>query len=101
MLLCQELTEQGLAAQMFNGKFMSVGLRIPIMRLYGGSKVSKAYRREELVFTVDNRERDEWSASFLGTENAGCHKSQNGHGGEEKYPCICNKLKLNHPACNQ
>ena len=94
---------QGLAAQMFNGKFTSVGLRIPIMRLSDRSEVTKAYRREELVFTVDNRERErhEWSASFLGTEIAGCHKSQNGHGGKEKYPCICNKLNLNHPACNQ
>jgi hypothetical protein len=48
---------QGLAAQMFNGIFMSVGLRIPIMCLYGGSEASKAYRRIELVFTVVNRER--------------------------------------------
>jgi len=48
---------QGLAAQILESKFMSVGLWIPIMCLYGGSEVSKAYRREELVFTVDNRER--------------------------------------------
>ena len=53
---------QGLAALMFDGKFMSVGLRIPIMCLYGRSEVSKAYRREQLTI-----ERDEWSASFPGT----------------------------------
>jgi len=57
MLLCWEPMGLGLAAQTFNGKFMSVGLRIPIMCLYGRSEVSKAHRREELVFIVDNRER--------------------------------------------
>jgi len=57
MLLCWEPIGQGLAAQTFNGKFMSVGLGIPIMCLYGVLEVSKAYRTEELVFTVDNRER--------------------------------------------
>ena len=66
---------QGLAAQMFNGKFTSVGLRIPIMRLSDRSEVTKAYRREELVFTVDNRERETRVVSFI-LRDRNCWMSQ-------------------------